>query len=153
MSSKSGNQQRLEKLADKTQWKMTKSESDYKTLLKSFLTSFVKNHLDLKLDILDKQLFILESGNVTSRISPDIQGNITKSVMYSGAILKQIREKMYRLKYIDSKSSKNKGENDLEQDITKLMEGYKYYGKDIDVNEWYRWDKQFIDFFIVHILW
>ena len=117
---------------------MTKSESDYKTLLKSFLTSFVKNHLDLKLDILDKQLFILESENVTSRISPDIQGNITKSVMYSGAILKQIREKMYRLKYIDSKSSKNKGENDLEQDITKLMEGYKYYGKDIDVNEWYR---------------
>lgn len=114
-------------------------------ILKEFMLNYIREHLEINLTKLDRQLFVLDTniskdGNVktyefTNRISPDIQGNITASVMNSGAILKKYNELINN----DKKSnSKLHPESYYEHDLTKLMEGYKYYGKDIDVNEWYK---------------
>lgn len=79
-------------------------------------------------------------------MSPDIQGEMTHALMYSGENLVNYFFKILNLKkdednkVIISEQSKEYKTvvKKFERDTTKLMEGYKYYGKDIDVNEWFK---------------
>jgi len=128
----------------------TKNNDDYHMILKDWLREYIVNYLCLTFDKHDKNLFILNSKNITERISPDIQGLMTKSLMFSGTILHEYGMKILKLKNkeIPEYSDEDKKEmlTKCEQDTTKLMEGYKYYGKDIDVNEWFKTFKDQIKF-------
>ena len=120
-----------------------KTQEDYKYILYEWLDNFVRNHLNLKLTEMEMQLFILNSKEISERISPDIQGKMTKALMFSGEIISRktrviLERKGKRVAQSEDQDEEAKMIRMNEQDTTKLMEGYKYYGKDIDVNEWYK---------------
>jgi len=110
----------------------------YKKIFQGWLRQFINKHLSLDLNSLEKKTFILDSHDISERISPDIQGRMTKSLIDSGEIIADhfvIGTRAVQ-KEIDMK------ESDLEmlykRDTTRLMQGYKLYGKDIDVNDWFQ---------------
>jgi hypothetical protein len=134
---------REESKADKFESSLNDLDNDQcKSLLKKWLRFYCENHLIIEADKLEQRLFILNSKNITDRISPDIQGKMTQSLMHSGEILSKYTLKIAELnsKKGDHSTEKEKLKlkRDCEQDVTKLMESYKYYGKDIDVNDWFK---------------
>lgn len=127
-----------------------KTQDDYRTILYEWLNSFVKNYLNLNPTKDERQLFVLNSKDISERISPDIQGKMTKSLMYSGDIISEKTKFILERKGKKVSSSNNEGDKTTmsrmhEQDTTKLMDGYKYYGKDIEVNDWYKSFKSQLD--------
>lgn len=113
-----------------------------KDVLKKWLRFYSETHLTIETDKFEQRLFILNSKNITNRISPDIQGKMTYSLMHSGEILSKYTLMINEMsgKSVGPTSEKDKTElkRECEQDVTKLMESYKYYGKDIDVNDWFK---------------
>lgn len=138
-----------------------KSDDEYKHLFRVWLHKFIKDHLSIEIKDLERQLFVLDSKDISKMISPDIQGNMAHSLMHSGENLQEYtskvkasnpaptktKEKLTEKQREEARLEKQRREAELlEQDITKLMDGYKDYGKDIDVNEWYKSFKTTLQF-------
>jgi hypothetical protein len=126
-----------------------KSEDDYKKILLEWMYEYVRHFLCLSFHAEEKRMFVLDWKNVSERIAPDIQGKMTYSLMHSGKILQDAFERIQVIKKDLpplTEEERSQQVTKLEQDATRLMEGYKYYGKDIDVNEWFKTFKDIVKF-------
>lgn len=124
-----------------------KSEEDYKKILLDWIYEYVRNYLTLSFSADEKRMFVLDCKDLSERIAPDIQGKMTHSLMHSGENLQKTFETIQRVKkdfYEFSEEERSEQVRKLENDTTKLMEGYKQYGKDIDVNEWFKTFKSIV---------
>mmetsp|Transcript_21505 Transcript_21505/g.19072 ORF Transcript_21505/g.19072 Transcript_21505/m.19072 type:complete len:96 (+) Transcript_21505:200-487(+) len=64
--------------------KIDLTNDHYEKIFKTWLKVYINENLMLKLSSTERKMFILDSKKISERISPDIQGNMTNSVMYSG---------------------------------------------------------------------
>ncbi|CAI2386463.1 unnamed protein product [Moneuplotes crassus] len=111
---------------------------DYKNIFKKWLRHFVHEYVSLNLDEIQKEAFILENSQITERICPDIQGNMAKSIMQSSKCIFSNFMANFKIKSKEKLvRSKEEYLHHFEKDTTKLMEGYRMFGKDIDINEWF----------------
>ena len=126
----------------KSKFTREKTKEDYKEICNRWIQRFVGEYLQFSYDQQEKYLFILDSSKISQRISPDIQGDMTKALMFSGENLLEYKIKIdtHKKQSVQKieEEEKDKATKVFERDVTKLMEGYKYYGKDIDVNEWFK---------------
>ncbi|CAI2386333.1 unnamed protein product [Moneuplotes crassus] len=118
---------------------ITLNSQDHEKIFKGWLKNYIFCYLNLDLSMIEKEAFILENSQMTARISPDIQGNMAKSIMDSADCIFTNFKANYEVKSKDDlKKSDEEYLTQYEKDVTKLMEGYRLYGKDIDVNDWYK---------------
>lgn len=66
---------------------MDLTSSDYERIFKRWLITYISENLTLKMNEFDKSVFIIDSTEITERINPDIQGNMAKSLMFSGKMI------------------------------------------------------------------
>ncbi|CDW86884.1 UNKNOWN [Stylonychia lemnae] len=115
-----------------------KSETDYKTLLYDWIQGFINKYLayNQNLTQLQKHLFFVGWNKATQTLNPDITGNMTKAIIDSGKILKcQCCTQNVQMSAKLHKDASNLEDFILptQENMTIIMELYKYFGKEFNI--------------------